>query len=196
MSGRPWLEALKGMMKEDAPDIDMPAETFFEILPPQGCKRCESPSRYPFAPFAPPPLQGFREIALQDEESLMSGRPWLEALKATIREHSADTDGLPQNIPEAPPSEGCKRCESRVDVPTPVVDRQSAEKVRRSWGEEERRLMAAGWEPKERCGRIIWQRPDNGFYYSQEVALHFLDSEIVGTPETRAGQTKGGNTTG
>src|SRR3712207_3132195 len=31
-----------------------------------------------------------------------------------------------------------------------------------------RKLLAAGWEPKERCGKIIWRYPDNGFFYSQE----------------------------
>ena len=70
----------------------------------------------------------------------------------------------------------------------PVVDTQTADNISGPWGEEERRLMAAGWEPRERGGKIIWQLLDNGFYYSQEVALHFLDSGIVGTPETRAGQ--------
>ncbi len=39
---------------------------------------------------------------------------------------------------------------------------------------ETQRLLAAGWEPKERCGKIIWKQPDNGFYYSQEMAAHFL----------------------
>ena len=66
----------------------------------------------------------------------MSTRPWLEALKATIRERSADTDGLTEKISESLSPEGCERCESLADVPTPVVDsRHSAEKVRGSWGE-------------------------------------------------------------
>jgi hypothetical protein len=26
-----------------------------------------------------------------------------------------------------------------------------------------------------RCGKIIWKPPDNGFYCSQERAVHFLD---------------------
>ena len=40
------------------------------------------------------------------------------------------------------------------------------------------KLSAAGWEPKERCGKVIWKRPDNGFYYSQEMASHLLGTEI------------------
>jgi len=43
---------------------------------------------------------------------------------------------------------------------------------------EWRELEAAGFKPKERCGKIIWQRPDNGFYYSQEMASHLLGTEI------------------
>ena len=43
---------------------------------------------------------------------------------------------------------------------------------------EARKLSAASWKPKERCGKTIWKRPDTGFYYSQEVAAHFLDGGI------------------
>jgi hypothetical protein len=41
--------------------------------------------------------------------------------------------------------------------------------------ESTRKLVAARWESKERCGKTIWKHPDSGFYYSQELALHFLD---------------------
>jgi hypothetical protein len=40
---------------------------------------------------------------------------------------------------------------------------------------EGRRLEAAGFKPKERSGKIIWQRPDTGFWVSQEMALHLLE---------------------
>ena len=40
---------------------------------------------------------------------------------------------------------------------------------------EHRRLLAAGWNPKVRLGKTIWERPDNGFYVSEEMALHLLD---------------------
>jgi hypothetical protein len=39
---------------------------------------------------------------------------------------------------------------------------------------EHMELRAAGWEPVER-GRVdTWQSLDNGFYYSQEMALGML----------------------
>jgi hypothetical protein len=118
----------------------------------------------------------------------MSGRPWLEALKSTIRERRADTNEAPEQSSKTLSPEGCKRCESSGDVPSPVLDAQTTEKVYAPWGEEERRLIAAGWEPKERCGKVIWKLPENEFYYSRKVALYFLDSGIVSTAETGAGQ--------
>jgi hypothetical protein len=104
----------------------------------------------------------------------MSGRPWLEALKASMREHGADTDKPLEKISETLPPEGCERCKSPAEVPPPVVDMQTAEEVRGPWGEEERKLIAAGWKPKERGRLVIWANPKTGFYYSQEVALHLL----------------------
>jgi len=38
-------------------------------------------------------------------------------------------------------------------------------------------LQAAGWKPKERCGKTIWQSPDNGFWYSQDMAMHLQTQE-------------------
>jgi hypothetical protein len=98
----------------------------------------------------------------------MSGRHWLEALKIVLRERNADAEETPENLSEAL---SLGRRENVADGPTLVVD----EKVGGSWVEDERRLIAAGWEPKERCGKTIWKRPDNGFYCSQETAAHFLN---------------------
>ena len=42
---------------------------------------------------------------------------------------------------------------------------------------EGRTLETAGFTPKERGGKIIWQRPDTGFWVSQEMALHLLERE-------------------
>ena len=137
-------------------------------------QKVRKPSRHPFAPFAPPLLQGFRKIALQVEKPFMSSRPWLKALKATIRERGTDTDETQEKAAEALSLEGCERCESPADVPPSVVDIQPAEKLPDSWGEEERRLIDADWKPKKRSGKIIWERPDNGFYVSKEIAVHFL----------------------
>ena len=39
---------------------------------------------------------------------------------------------------------------------------------------EHRRLLAAGWKPKARCGEVIWASPQSGFWYCQEVALEVL----------------------
>jgi hypothetical protein len=91
--------------------------------------------------------------------------------------------------------DGCERCESPTNEPAPVVGIQTAKEASGPWGEEERRLIDVGWEPKKRCGKLIWRHPDNGFYYSQEMAAHFLGSGIV-TSGAKAGQAEGGNTTG
>ena len=39
------------------------------------------------------------------------------------------------------------------------------------------KLSAAGWAPKEYCGKVIWEHPGNGFYYSKEVSLHLLNQK-------------------
>jgi hypothetical protein len=42
------------------------------------------------------------------------------------------------------------------------------------------RLEAAGYKPKISLrGRVIWERPDSGFYYSEEMALHLLDAKNI-----------------
>ncbi len=115
----------------------------------------------------------------------MSARPWLEALKDTMREGSASTDETPEKISETLPLAGC---ESPTNVPPPVVDMQTAEKLRGPWGEEERNLIAAGWKPKERGGLVIWANPETGFYCSQKVALHRLEAREVGEFRTFATQ--------
>jgi hypothetical protein len=45
--------------------------------------------------------------------------------------------------------------------------------------EDARRLLEAGWKPKTSFGRVIWERPDTGFWVSQEVALYFLESKNI-----------------
>src|SRR5215208_2741758 len=39
------------------------------------------------------------------------------------------------------------------------------------------KLSAAGWEPKERCDKVISKHPGKGFYYSKEVSLHLLNQK-------------------
>ena len=43
---------------------------------------------------------------------------------------------------------------------------------------QEMELRAAGWEPKERAGKAIWQSPDNGFYYLQDLAVAMVREEL------------------
>jgi TubC N-terminal docking domain len=69
-------------------------------------------------------------------------------------------------------------------------DRRPAEaaSTQTSSGLEARKLLATGWEPKERCGKIIWKCPDTGFYYSQEMARLYLRGG-VGTIGYKSGAT-------
>jgi hypothetical protein len=44
-------------------------------------------------------------------------------------------------------------------------------------GPEGRRLQSVGFELKECGGKIVWERPDTGFFVYQEMtALHLLES--------------------
>lgn len=47
-------------------------------------------------------------------------------------------------------------------------------------GPEDRKLQSAGFELKERAGKIVWERPDTGFWESQEMALHLLERKSAG----------------
>ncbi len=42
---------------------------------------------------------------------------------------------------------------------------------------QSRKLRAAGWKSKERCGKTIWQSPENVFWYSQDMAMHLQTEE-------------------
>jgi len=45
---------------------------------------------------------------------------------------------------------------------------------------DHQRLKEAGFKPKVSFGkRVIWERPDTGFYYSEEIALHLLDAKNI-----------------
>ena len=59
---------------------------------------------------------------------------------------------------------------------SPVADMRTA-RAKTSRTEDERRLLATGWSPKDSCGPLnltIWADPSTGFYCSQEIALHRL----------------------
>lgn len=52
--------------------------------------------------------------------------------------------------------------------------------------ESKRKLLAAGWEPKERGGLVVWRPPGGvGGWYSQSVALEMSQAEKI---EDRAGE--------
>lgn len=46
-------------------------------------------------------------------------------------------------------------------------------------GPEELKLETAGWKPKRRGERTIWESPDRRGWYSQEMALHLLQRKPV-----------------
>jgi len=80
-----------------------------------------------------------------------------------VKAHKADLVAIyskTQTVAE----EGCK--------PAEVVRLWSAA------GPETRKLLAADWEPKVRCEKVIWKHPESGFYFSQEMAMHYLDDKI------------------
>ena len=109
----------------------------------------------------------------------MNGRLWLEALKKSVAEEVSEE-------PDCQPIETSKAPDGALTKPT-ILSRGAGQtqNVTDTWttgvgsinGEDERRLIAAGWEPKERCGLIIWASPETGFYCSQEVALHRLEAQ-------------------
>ena len=40
---------------------------------------------------------------------------------------------------------------------------------------EHRKLLAAGWEPKERENETVWRNPENGLWYPQGIAIAILE---------------------
>jgi hypothetical protein len=55
---------------------------------------------------------------------------------------------------------------------------------------ERRELIAAGWDPRDVEGRLVWQSPANGYWYPQDLALQ-LAREHAGNhvPKGRGGGT-------
>lgn len=43
---------------------------------------------------------------------------------------------------------------------------------------EDRVLLVAGYQPEERCGKTIWQRPDTGFYVGTRMAYILLSGGV------------------
>ncbi len=100
-------------------------------------------------------------------------KPWLDALKETIGEEPRS----PREDPGKPATATMQKVQKPCEVSRgEIVSIEPTRSVQRS--RDERRLLAAGWSPKDRCGPLkltIWASPETGFYCSQEVALHRLD---------------------
>jgi hypothetical protein len=95
-------------------------------------------------------------------------RPLTGLLFAVVFVVTEAREGRPTLVDYLKIARRARKQESRSD---PVADRQAT-------GLQASKLLAAGWKPKERCGKTIWKRPDNGFYCSQEMAAHFLDKGV------------------
>jgi hypothetical protein len=68
--------------------------------------------------------------------------------------------GIPRTVPEPP---------TRSANPTELT---------RPDNESARRLLKAGWKPKVSFGgKVIWERPDTGFWVSEQMALHLLENK-------------------
>jgi hypothetical protein len=71
--------------------------------------------------------------------------------------------------------------ESKRDSPKSQCEEDGALTVLPVASSEHRRLEEAGYKPKfSFWKRVIWERPDTGFYYSEEVALYLLDAKNIG----------------
>lgn len=58
----------------------------------------------------------------------------------------------------------------------PASQSASPENLTKPDTENARRLLKVGWKPKVSFGeKVIWERPENGFYYSEEAAICVLE---------------------
>jgi hypothetical protein len=99
-------------------------------------------------------------------------KSWLDALKDAIEVEPQ----IPREDLQEPKATTVQNVRNpRKEAGDEVVDPDAARAART---EDERRLIAAGWSPKERCGPLgltIWANPETGFYCSREVALLRLE---------------------
>ena len=112
----------------------------------------------------------------------MSAKSWLKALKATIEEEPRP----PRDESREPiPPTVQKVRKPRGGAGGKVADTRTARPGFSPRDEEERRLLAAGWKPKERMGLVMWADPETGFYCSRKVALHRLANPLGVSPYRR-----------
>ena len=66
------------------------------------------------------------------------------------------------------------------DAPEPQCEGAGVLAAKSLSSADHQRLEEAGYRPKISFGeRVIWERPNTGFYYSEEVALHLLDAKNI-----------------
>ncbi len=76
--------------------------------------------------------------------------------------------------------ESSHRDEAKRDLPESQHEEAGALAALRVSSAAHQRLEEAGYKPKVSFGkRVIWERLDTGFYYSEEVALHLLDTKNI-----------------
>ena len=72
------------------------------------------------------------------------------------------------------------RDEARQELPESRCEEDGAAAVLPVSSVDYRRLEEAGFRPKVSFGgKVIWERPDTGFWISREMALHFLECGMI-----------------
>jgi hypothetical protein len=67
------------------------------------------------------------------------------------------------------------------DAPEPQCEEAGALAAKPASSADHQRLEEAGYRPKISFGeRVIWERPDTGFWVSQEMALQLLEKSKDG----------------
>ena len=78
-------------------------------------------------------------------------------------------------------SESIQRGEVQQDAPEPQCEEAGALGAKPVSSADHQRLEEAGYKSKISFGgRVIWERPDTGFWVSQEMALHLLEKRKEG----------------
>jgi hypothetical protein len=77
--------------------------------------------------------------------------------------------------------ESIHRGEVQQDAPEPQGEEAGALAAKTVSSADHKRLEEAGYRSKISFGeRVIWERPDTGFWVSQEMALHLLEMSKEG----------------
>jgi hypothetical protein len=77
--------------------------------------------------------------------------------------------------------ESIHRGEVHQDAPEPQCEDNGVLAAKLVSNAHHQRLEEAGYRPKISFGgRVIWERPDTGFWVSQEMALHLLEKSKEG----------------